>query len=66
MMKQKNSNSRKLSYYLSNPISPYGIAKLTVENYLKFYKENFNLNFVSLRFPNVFGSRQNPQGKAEV
>jgi len=52
--------------YLANPISPYGIAKLTVENYLKFYKENFGLKFISLRFSNVYGSRQDPKGEAGV
>lgn len=52
--------------YNTLPISPYGIAKLTVENYLKFYKENYNLNFVSLRFANVYGPRQNPKGEAGI
>ena len=50
----------------ASPISPYGIAKLTVENYLKFYKENFGLKFVSLRFSNVYGPRQDPKGEAGV
>jgi UDP-glucose 4-epimerase len=52
--------------YPPNPISPYGIAKLTVENYLKFYKENFGLKFISLRFSNVYGPRQDPKGEAGV
>ena len=52
--------------YPANPISPYGIAKLTVENYLKFYKENFGLKFISLRFSNVYGPRQDPKGEAGV
>ena len=52
--------------YPENPISPYGIAKLTVENYLKFYKENFGLKFISLRFSNVYGPRQDPKGEAGV
>jgi UDP-glucose 4-epimerase len=50
--------------YPANPISPYGIAKLTVENYLRFYKENFGLKFISLRFSNVYGPRQDPKGEA--
>jgi UDP-glucose 4-epimerase len=49
-----------------NPISPYGISKLTVENYLKFYKKNFGLKLVSLRFSNVYGPRQDPRGEAGV
>jgi UDP-glucose 4-epimerase len=52
--------------YPANPISPYGIAKLTIENYLKFYKENFGLKFISLRFSNVYGPRQDPKGEAGV
>jgi UDP-glucose 4-epimerase len=52
--------------YPENPISPYGIAKLTVENYLKFYKANFGLQFISLRFSNVYGPRQDPKGEAGV
>jgi UDP-glucose 4-epimerase len=49
-----------------NPDSPYRIAKLTIENYLKFYKENFGLKFISLRFSNVYGPRQDPKGEAGV
>jgi UDP-glucose 4-epimerase len=52
--------------YPADPISPYGIAKLTIENYLKFYKENFGLKFISLRFSNVYGPRQDPKGEAGV
>jgi len=52
--------------YPANPISPYGISKLAVENYLKFYKENFGLKFISLRFSNVYGPRQDPRGEAGV
>jgi UDP-glucose 4-epimerase len=52
--------------YPANPISPYGIAKLTVENYLGFYKENFGLKFISLRFSNVYGPRQDSKGEAGV
>jgi len=52
--------------YLVNPDSPYRIAKHTIENYLKFYKENFGLKFISLRFSNVYGPRQDPKGEAGV
>jgi len=40
------------------PISPYGASKLAIENYLHAYKESFGLEFVILRYFNVFGSRQ--------
>jgi UDP-glucose 4-epimerase len=52
--------------YPVNPDSPYRIAKLTVENYLKFYKKNFGLKFISLRFSNVYGPRQDSKGEAGV
>lgn len=48
------------------PLSPYGIAKLAVEKYLNYYKNIFGLQFVSLRFANIYGPRQNPKGEAGV
>lgn len=49
-----------------NPISPYGISKLTNEYYLYYYKQVYNLDFVALRYSNVYGPRQNPFGEAGV
>jgi len=40
------------------PISPYGASKLAIENYLHAYEESFGLEFVILRYFNVFGTRQ--------
>jgi UDP-glucose 4-epimerase len=48
------------------PLSPYGIAKSTVEKYLYYYHQIFNLPFISLRLANVYGPRQDPQGEAGV
>jgi UDP-glucose 4-epimerase len=48
------------------PFSPYGISKLSAENYLKFYNEQFGLSTTVLRYSNVFGPHQNPQGEAGV
>lgn len=48
------------------PDSPYGIAKLAVEHYLRFYQREFGLTFVSLRYANVYGPRQNGLGEAGV
>ncbi len=42
-----------------NPISPYGISKRAVELYLQSYFIQNNLDFVSLRFSNVYGPRDN-------
>ena len=46
----------------TNPQSPYGLAKQTVEKYLQLY----SLPFVALRYSNVFGERQNSKGEAGV
>ena len=49
-----------------NPISQYGITKHTVEHYLHLYERNHGLAFTVLRYPNVYGPRQNPKGEAGV
>ncbi len=49
-----------------NPASPYGIAKLTIEKYLKFYKDIYGLDYAVLRYSNVYGPRQNFKGEAGV
>jgi UDP-glucose 4-epimerase len=48
------------------PVSPYGITKLTVEKYLFYYAVQFALPYTILRYANVYGPRQNPQGEAGV
>ncbi len=50
----------------TRPISPYGVAKLTTEHYLYFYKTVHDIDSVSLRYANVYGPRQNPEGEAGV
>lgn len=52
--------------YLPQPNSPYGIAKLAIDNYLYFYQLVHQLNFVSFRLSNVYGPRQDPEGEAGV
>ena len=48
------------------PISPYGVAKFSIEKYLEAYLRMYGLDFVSLRLGNVFGPRQRPDGEAGV
>jgi UDP-glucose 4-epimerase len=50
----------------TRPISPYGVAKLTTEQYLFYYKEVHGIDSVSLRYANIYGPRQNPEGEAGV
>lgn len=49
-----------------NPISQYGISKHTVEHYLHLYHLQCGLSYTVLRYPNVYGPRQNPNGEAGV
>ena len=42
----------------TNPISPYGVTKLTGEKYLFQYSKSYGLNTISLRYQNVYGPRQ--------
>lgn len=49
-----------------DPVSPYGVSKYTVEQYLYAYRENHGLEYVVLRYPNVYGPRQDPHGEAGV
>ncbi len=48
------------------PLSPYGVAKLSYEQYMFYYKEVYGIDYVSLRFANIYGPRQNPHGEAGV
>jgi UDP-glucose 4-epimerase len=49
-----------------NPLDPYGASKHHVEHYLHIYRVNFGISFTSLRYPNVYGPRQDSQGEAGV
>ncbi|TCO69840.1 NAD-dependent epimerase/dehydratase family protein [Marinisporobacter balticus] len=49
-----------------NPISPYGVSKLTGENYCKLWKNTYGLETVCLRFSNVYGPRQSVKGEGGV
>jgi len=48
------------------PLSPYGVTKLAGEFYLHYYKRIRGLDYVALRYSNVFGPRQDPHGEAGV
>jgi len=50
----------------TRPISPYGITKLVAEHYMYYYKTVQGLDYVSLRYANVYGPRQDPHGEAGV
>ena len=48
------------------PISNYGVSKYAGELYLRTFSEGAQLPYVVLRYPNVYGPRQDPQGEAGV
>jgi len=48
------------------PLSPYGVSKLAGEYYLNYYRRIRGLEYVALRYSNVYGPRQDPHGEAGV
>jgi len=49
-----------------NPLDPYGVSKHAVEHYLYLYRLHYGIDYAILRFPNVYGPRQDPHGEAGV
>jgi UDP-glucose 4-epimerase len=52
--------------YPQRPLSPYGVSKKVVADYLTAYRELHNLEFTALALANVYGPRQDPHGEAGV
>ena len=48
------------------PESPYGITKMVTEYYLRYWQEAHGLTYTALRYGNVYGPRQDPNGEAGV
>lgn len=48
------------------PLSPYGISKTTIEKYLFFFKNYYNIDYIILRYANVYGERQGNSGEGGV
>lgn len=48
------------------PRDPYGASKASYELYLPVYAMNYGLKYTILRYPNVYGPRQDPFGEAGV
>lgn len=47
---------------IGNPLSPYAVTKFVNELYAKVYASLYDMQFIGLRYFNIFGPRQNPQG----
>jgi UDP-glucose 4-epimerase len=52
--------------HAQTPLSPYGVAKKAMTDYLTAYRELHQLEFTSLALANVYGPRQSPHGEAGV
>ena len=48
------------------PLCPYGASKYAFEMYLYLFNQNFDLDYTIIRYPNVYGPRQDPLGEAGV
>jgi UDP-glucose 4-epimerase len=48
------------------PLSPYGVAKKAVGDYLVAYRQLHDLEFTALALANIYGPRQSPHGEAGV
>lgn len=51
----------KIEERIGNPLSPYAVSKLTVEIYADVFNKTYGLDFIGLRYFNIFGPRQNPK-----
>ncbi len=49
-----------------HPLSPYGVSKMAAELYLHSFAAEEGLRYIVLRYPNVYGPRQQPTGEAGV
>lgn len=45
------------------PVSPYAIGKQSIEGYLRFFYQKYNLDYLTLRISNVYGIGQHTSGK---
>ena len=50
----------------TRPVCPYGVSKLSGEQYLHYYHHVHGMGYVALRYANVYGPRQDPHGEAGV
>ena len=51
---------------IQRPESPYGITKMVTEHYLRYWHDANGLAYTALRYGNVYGPRQDPNGEAGV
>jgi UDP-glucose 4-epimerase len=42
------------------PVCPNGESKYTIEQYLNLYHQSYEIDYIVLRYPNIYGPRQHP------
>lgn len=52
----------KVEENIGNPLSPYAVTKYVNELYAKVFANLYNIEFIGLRYFNVFGPKQDPNG----
>lgn len=57
-----STNMPKVEHIIGKPLSPYAITKYVNELYADNFKRTYNLDTIGLRYFNVFGRKQDPNG----
>ena len=57
-----NTDLPKIEDMIGNPLSPYAVTKLVNELYASVFAKNYNFKTIGLRYFNIFGKRQDPNG----
>ncbi|KRF53046.1 UDP-glucose 4-epimerase [Bacillus sp. Soil531] len=52
--------------HVTNTVSPYGLSKFTVEEYLRLLNKFYGIEYTILRYSNVYGPRQDTKGEGGV
>lgn len=53
----------KVEHQIGKQLSPYAVSKMTNELYGEIFAKTYNMEIIGLRYFNIFGPRQNPQGE---
>ena len=57
-----NADLPKVENMIGNPLSPYAVTKLVNEHYASVFAKNYDFKTIGLRYFNIFGKRQDPNG----
>lgn len=50
----------KIENKIGNPLSPYAVTKYSIEQFADVFSKTYDLNYIGLRYFNIFGPNQNP------